>query len=167
MSYAFEIPGQSPVKSPYNIDELQSYFGVEDLKVVSNSQFEKLIGYHILPLGEKLPIKLDSPLNDFNLTFLGRIIYKGILSVADKEYKKAEKLPDSSEKVLKKKNAIFLKRILHANSIQSLSVSSSGQFPLNVANALVAFSNGKIFKGVKYMIKKDKVAPLPKHMMDE
>ena len=107
------------------------------------------------------PITLESRFTDLKSTFMGRILYNSVLSVAKKEMKQALKMPDGIEKENKIKGALFLERILNTNSIRTLSMSGGTGFPYNFAEGFRDLSNGHILKGIKDFTTKIKAPALP------
>ena len=110
----------------------------------------------------KLPVTLESRFTDLKQTFMGRILFNAVLSVADKQAKEAEKMPDGPEKDNKRKGAQFLRRILESNSLRSLSMSAGKSMPWNFAQGFVELANGHLIKGSLCFMKKIKVPKLPK-----
>ncbi|MBO4418434.1 MAG: glycoside hydrolase family 3 C-terminal domain-containing protein, partial [Oscillospiraceae bacterium] len=111
---------------------------------------------------ERFPVTLESRFTDLQQSFLGRILYNAVLSVATKQAKAAEKLPDGPEKENKRKGAQFLKRILESNSPRSMSMTAGKSMPYNFAQGFVELTNGHLFKGAGWFMKKIKVPALPK-----
>ncbi len=108
------------------------------------------------------PVTLESRFTDLTQSFMGRILYKAVLSVADKQAKAAEKMPDGAEKDNKRKGAQFLKRILESNSPRSMSMTAGSSFPYNYAQGFVELTNGHLIRGARCFLKKIKVPKLPK-----
>ena len=111
---------------------------------------------------ERFPVTLESRFTDLQQSFMGRILYNAVLSVATKQAKAAEKLPDGPEKENKRKGAQFLKRILESNSPRSMSMTAGKSMPYNFAQGFVELTNGHLFKGAGCFMKKIKVPALPK-----
>ena len=111
---------------------------------------------------KKYPVTLESRFADLQQTFLGRILYNSVLSVAVRQAKEAEKLPDGPEKENKRKGAQFLTRILESNSLRSMSMSAGRSMPYNFAQGFVELTNGHLFRGIGCFLKKIKVPALPK-----
>ncbi|MOA20241.1 hypothetical protein D3C78_1406730 [compost metagenome] len=63
---------------------------------------------------------------------------------------------------MKRKNGMFLMKMMPNNSIRSMSVSSSGRFSYHMASGLIDILNGHHIKGIKKMMIKDRLTPLPK-----
>lgn len=124
--------------------------------------FEEMSGLKIPELPPKKPIRLESRFTDMRATFMGKILYNAVLSVAKKDMKKAKKLPEGTERDNKIKGAMFLKRILESNSIITMSMSAGTNCPYNFAQGFVNMANGHLFKGIKCFCTKIKVPKLPK-----
>ncbi len=113
------------------------------------------------------PITLDSRFSDLKQTFIGKIIYNGVLSVANKDMKKALKMPEGVEKDNKIKGALFLEKILDSNSIICMTMSAGKQFKYNFALGMKDLSNGHVFKGLKDFCSNIKAPLLPKDNKEE
>ena len=116
----------------------------------------------IPPKKPRYPVTLESRLIDLNRTFTGRILCNSILSIAKKQMKEAEKLPDGAEKDTRRKEAFFLKRVLENNSLRSLSMTARDSMPYNVAQGFVDIANGRLIRGAAHILKRIKVPKLPK-----
>ncbi len=110
----------------------------------------------------KYPVTLESRFTDLKQTFMGRILFKAVLSVADKQAREAEKLPDGPEKDNKRKGARFLKRVLESNSLRSMSMTAGKSMPYNFAEGFVELTNRHLFKGIRCFMRKIRVPKLPK-----
>ena len=108
------------------------------------------------------PITFESRFTDLQKTFMGKILFNAVLSVAKKDMKKAKKLPEGTERDNKIKGATFLKRILESNSVGTMSMSAGKSFPYNFATGLIDLSNGRIIRGIKDMCSPIKAPALPK-----
>ena len=118
--------------------------------------------YTVPPLPAKYPITTESRFSDLQQTFMGRILFNAVLSVAHKQMKQAEKMPDGPEKENTRKGALFLKRILESNSLRSMSMSAGKSFPWNFAEGFVNLANGRLIKGAKAFLSPIKTPKLPK-----
>lgn len=118
--------------------------------------FNKLAGVEQtdVPFGSTLT--LESSLKEFKRTFMGKILYKAVMGVIQKEYKKALKMPDSLERDTRLKNSYFVVRMMPSNSLRSMCMSSSGQFTYNIAAGFVEMANGHFLRGVKMFLKSNK-----------
>ena len=116
----------------------------------------------ITPEPPHFPVTLESRFTDLQQTFWGRILYNAVLSVATKQEKEAERMPDGAEKDNKRKGALFLKRILESNSLRSMSMTAGDSLPYNFAQGFMELTNGHLFRGIRCFIKKIDVPKLPK-----
>ncbi len=147
--------------------EITSLYKEASLDEVNDEIYEKMFSQKIPSLMKKKPIRLESRFSDLNETWMGRILFKAVLSVATKERKKALKLPEGTEKDNKLKGALFLKRILESNSIVTMSMSAGKSFPYHFAQGFVDLSNGHILRGIKDFCSPAKVGKLPKDQVEE
>ena len=118
--------------------------------------------YEIPAPRPSFPVTLESRFTDLRQSFMGRILFNAVLSVADKQAKAAEKLPDGPEKDNKKKGAFFLRRILESNSPRSMSMTAGKSMPYNFAQGFVELTNGHLLKGARCFMTKIDVPKLPK-----
>lgn len=159
LSETIKIEGEN-ISSPYDNDIFGIYENSPD--IVSDEAFEKMSGLKIPALPPVKPITLESRFTDMKETFMGRILYSAVLSVAKKDMKKAKKLPEGAERDNKIKGAMFLKRILESNSIITMSMSAGKSCPYHFAKGFVDLANGHIIKGIKDFCSPVKTAALPK-----
>uniref|UniRef100_UPI004026E348 beta-glucosidase n=1 Tax=Candidatus Fimenecus sp. TaxID=3022888 RepID=UPI004026E348 len=163
LSEKIKINGEN-VPSPYDKQVSEIYENSPDK--VSDEAFEKTSGLKIPSLPPVKPITLESRFTDLQKTFMGKIIFNAVLSVAKKDMKKALKLPDGRERDNKIKGAMFLKRILESNSIITMSMSAGKSCPYHFAQGFVDLANGRIIKGIKDFCSPVKAAALPKNQND-
>lgn len=142
-----------------NIALLKPYLN-HDISAVSNQLYCELFDLKIPTLRSKNRMYIDSRFTDMKRTFLGRILFNTVLSVADKQKKIALKMPPGSERNNRLKGAIFLRRILESNTLISMSMSSGKTFPYNFAQGFMYLANNRIFKGIKAFLTKIKVPAL-------
>lgn len=118
---------------------------------------------YVIPApGPSFPVTMESRFTDLRQSFLGRILFGAVLSVADKQARAAEKLPDGPEKDNKRKGAFFLRRILESNSPRSMSMTAGKSMPYNFAQGFVELTNGHLLKGARCFMTKIGVPKLPK-----
>lgn len=160
LSQTVTLDGDNAVM-PYS-EEINAVYGAAAFNTMSESLFEKMSGLKIPAIPPKKPIRLESRFTDMRETFMGKILYNAVLSVAKKDMKKAKKLPEGAERDNKIKGAMFLKRILESNSIITMSMSAGTNCPYNFAQGFVNMANGHLFKGIKCFCTKIKVPKLPK-----
>ncbi len=118
--------------------------------------------YTVPPLPPPYPVTMDSRLTDFRQTFMGRILFSAVMSVAGKQMRKAERMPDGPGKENARKGALFLKRVLESNSPRCMSMSAGQSLPWNVARGMVEMANGHPLRGIRCFLSPVKVPPLPK-----
>lgn len=114
------------------------------------------------PEPPRFPVTLESRFSNLRQTFMGRILFNAVLSVADKQAKEAEKMPEGPEKDNKRKGALFLKRILESNSLRSMSMSAGKSFPYHFAQGFAELTNRHLIRGIKCFLTPVKVPKLPK-----
>ena len=159
LSETVKIDGEN-VPSPYDKEIFDLYENSPDK--ISDEAFEKTSGRKIPALPPIKPITFESRFTDLQKTFMGKILYNAVLSVAKKDMKKAKKLPEGAERDNKIKGAMFLKRILESNSIITMSMSAGTSCPYHFAKGFVDLANGRIIKGIKDFCSPVKTAALPK-----
>ena len=147
--------------APYSEEICRVYAGAGFVGL-NDSVFEKMGGVKVSPVPTIKPLRLESRFTDLRATFMGRILYKAVLGVAEKQMREAQKLPEGTERENKIKGAIFMRRILESNSLICMSMSAGKAFPYNFAQGFINLANGRIFKGVLCFCKKIKVPALPK-----
>ncbi len=155
-----KIGGEKAV-SPYG-DEVAQVYGKADMSAVTDGLFEQMSGLTIPPEPQVKPITLESRFSNLRSSFMGKILFSAVLSVADKQMKKAKKMPEGTEKDNCIKGALFLTKILESNSLISMSMSASNSFPYNFAEGFMHLSNGHIFRGAACFMKPVKAPKLPK-----
>lgn len=160
LSETIKIDGEN-VPSPYDKEVFDSYEHAPDK--ISDETFEKMSGLKIPALPPVKPITLESRFTDLQKTFMGRILFNAVLSVAKKDMEKALKLSEGAERDNKIKGAMFLKRILESNSIITMSMSAGKSCPYHFAKGFVDMANGRIIKGIKDFCSPVKTAALPKN----
>ena len=146
--------------SPYSERVLAAY--TKGLESVTDEVFTEMSGKKIPTLPPQRPVRLDSRFTDLKCSFMGKILYRAVLGVADKTMKEAKKLPEGAERDNKIKGALFMRRILESNTLISMSMSAGLTFPYNFAEGFASLANGHVFKGIKCFCTKIKAPKLPK-----
>lgn len=159
LSHSIYIDGDGAV-SPYSDEVVEAYSG--DVSLVTNEIFEKMSGLHIPTLPPVLPITMDSRFSDLKATFMGRLIYRGVMIMPNSHRRRAMRLPEGAQRDNMLKGAEFLRRVLDSGSLISMSMSSGGVFGYNLAEGMMYIANGRIFKGIFTMLKPISAPPLPK-----
>ncbi|MGN0506936.1 MAG: glycoside hydrolase family 3 C-terminal domain-containing protein [Lachnospiraceae bacterium] len=165
LSECVELQGEN-VSTPYSEETVATYQNA-DIRSMTKAAFEAMSGQNIPALPPKFPVTLESRFTDLQQTFLGRILFGAVLSVAKKQMKQALALPEGVERDNKIKGAQFLKRILESNSVRSMSMSSGKSMPYHFANGFVEFANGHLFRGIRCFCTPVKVPKLPKQEKEE
>ena len=124
----------------------------DEFKAISKKEFE-----HI---EHKKPYDLNTPINQYK-TFWGRKIYKLMMFVVNRVYKKALKSKEDEHKETRVKNAYFTMQMLKTLSVRSLSYASEGMLSHRMATGILDIANGKFFRGLWKIITKEKVFKLP------
>lgn len=147
--------------NPYS-EEVNLIYSTTDFDKISDSLFENMSGLKIPAIPPKKPIRLESRFTDMQSTFIGRILFGAVLSMAERDLKRAKKLPEGQKRDNKIKGAIFLKCILESNSLITMTMAAGKRFHYNFAEGMLYLANGKIFKGISRLCKKIKAPELPK-----
>ena len=150
--------------APSPDDALSAYYSA-DLDLIEDQLFEKMSGLKIPPLPPKKPITLESRfsyLSDAGI--MGKILYSAVLSVARKQMKEAQKMPEGKERDNKIKGAHFMERVLNSNSLMSMTMCAGDRCPYNFAQGFMNLANGHLIKGLKCFCIKIKAPELPKNM---
>ena len=140
------IQGEA-VSGPYG-RKVNEIYEKADLMQITDALFEEMSSMKIPELPAKYPITLESRFSDLQQTFMGRVLYSAVLSVAENQMRTAKKLPDGIEKENKIKGAMFLKRILESNSLIGMSMSAGTSMPYHFACGFKELTNGHLIKGI-------------------
>lgn len=133
------------------------YFDPIHLDEVNKETFEELYGEKIPEyVVSKKPYNFETPIMEFN-SFFGKIVKNSLVKQLSKPFKKDMKSSDLKVRELAYKNYYFMSKMILSNSFRSLSYSSSGLLTKNVAMGLVEISNGRLFKGLHCILKKEKL----------
>ena len=129
---------------------------------MSDGAFSEMSGLTIPEENPIKPIHMESRLSDLKSTFMGRILYKAVMLVADFDMMRAKRMPEGVERDNKIKGAIFMRRILDTNTLITMSMAAGATFPYNIAEGFMHLSNGKILKGLCAICRGIKAPKLPK-----
>ena len=113
------------------------------------------------------PITMESPFTDLRQTAMGRLLYRYVMGVADRRLRDAERLPEGTERDNKIKGAQFLKRIFESNSLRSMTMSSGGMMAYPVAKGFMELTNRHYLRGIRCLLSRVKVPPLPKEQKEK
>lgn len=139
-----EMAGED-VPHPYSAEISAAY---RNPAQISDAQFEELLATP-LPQYEmgKRPYTYETAIGEFD-SFFGKIIRKILVGMGTKQYKKALKLPDSTEREREKKAGLFIAKMMPSNSLRSLCYSSSGALSYPLSLLLLDFANGRPLRGL-------------------
>lgn len=161
--YTFEADIEGEEATPIYPQEISDIYSRRAYGLLSNGLYEKVLGMKIPPLPPKYPLRMDSRFSDFkDSSWLGRLLYWGVLSLSRKQRKKGLRLQKGKERDNLLKGAYFLEKILESSCPLSMSMAGGKRCPYNLAEAMVHFGNGRLFKGLRALFRKIKVPPLPK-----
>ena len=135
----------------------KNYFNLNTLNNIDNESFT-LQNSIILRKNDifSKPYTMETPL--FALGGLvGHIFLKAVNGVGAKKIKKAKKMKPGQEKERELKAGTFVYNLMPVNTLRSLSFSSSGSLPYNVAKGILYITNHHYIKGVKSIIKKEEI----------
>lgn len=88
------------------LDNVSETYKNANLELVTNEFFEKMSGLTIPQEEKKKPITLESRFTDLKQTFMGRVLFNAILSVAKKTMREALKMEEGVERDNKIKGAM-------------------------------------------------------------
>ncbi len=118
--------------------------------------------YAAPPLPPAYPLTLESRFTDLRQSRMGRMLFRAVLSVAENQRRRAERMPDGPEKENARKGAFFLRRILESNSLRSMTMSAGRIFPYNFAQGFMELANGHPLRGARRFLTPIKAPKLPK-----
>ena len=163
LSQTVSIEGDDSVLT-YSQEVVTAYN--KDIADISDDIFEEVLKDKILLLQPRRPFTIESRFSDLSDSLTGKMLFKSVMSVANKQRRQAEKLPEGLEKDNRIKGALFLSRILESNSLRSMSMSARKSFPYNFALGFMEMANGHIIKGIKHFVTKIQAPELPKERED-
>lgn len=141
----------------FDRDLWKNYFDLNALNNIDNESFtlQNSIIFRKNDIFAR-PYTMETPL--FALGGLvGHIFLKAVTGVGAKKIKKAKKMKPGPEKERELKAGTFVYNLMPVNTLRSLSFSSSGSLPYNVAKGILYITNHHYIKGVKSIIKKEEI----------
>lgn len=163
LTETFAITDQPTVESPYDRRTHAVYFEPGRLTQASLRDFEALLGRKVEDSSAKKPkFTLDSRLDELKASMLGRLFYKAVVGVGEKQFKRSQRMPEGAERDMERKNGMFLMKMMPNNSLRSMSVSSSSRFGYHIASGLVELLNGHPIRAVRQLSRKPNALPLPR-----
>ena len=154
------IEGYESAEAPYSENTLSAYSRIAECRI-PDDVFEETLGYPIPSEPPVRPYTVESPIGDYQNSFMGRMIYNGFMKGIAGNQKKIDRMPDGPEKTEIIKNQQFVMNLIPRNSTRALIQSGGGRIQMNMARAIVEFANGHIIRGLKEITKKDTPLPLP------
>ena len=109
---------------------------------------------------------MESPISDYQASFMGRMLYNGFMKGVGGNQKKLDAMPEGTEKDEMVKNQQFVMNLIPRNCTRALIQSGGGRMQMNMARAIVEIANGHIIRGMKEVMKKDVPLPLPCESQD-
>lgn len=159
LKQSIHLEGQN-LDSVYPSEALRLYLDA-DFTRIDEAAFAKMSGLP-LPRGEESKsFTLESRFTELRRNFLGKILFNAVIGVAEKDRKKAEKLPEGSERDNRIKAAMALRKMLESNSLLTMSMSAGASFPYNFAEAFCDWGNGRFLKGISDFTRSIKAPKLP------
>ena len=149
------------IRTPYSESAPAAYKNA-DTEKMTDVAFEAMSGIKIPPMPAPFPVTLNSRFTDLKQTFMGKILYSAVLSVAGAQRRRAEKMPEGPERDNCMKGALFMKRVLESNSLNSMTMCAGKSCPYNFAQGFAALTNGKVLKGIIHFCVPIKAPKLPK-----
>ena len=154
------VDGYDIVPTPYSAKAVASYNQIAKC-AIPDSVFEETIGYPIPDEPPVRPYTVESPINDYQASFMGRLLYNGFMKGVGGNQKKLDAMPDGPKKDEMVKNQQFVMNLIPRNSTRALIQSGGGRMQMNIARAIVEFSNGHLIRGILEFAKKEHPIPLP------
>ena len=141
-----------------NSEVLQGYLeNYQDLNSLTDEKYCELFNLKYIPQPIfKRPFTMESPIYSFDKGF-GKIFKKATIKVGLGIYKRAKKIKDPIKRSRVMKSGLFVSKLTPVNTLRSLSFSSSGALPYNIAQGILDMTNGHTFKGLKKIMKKEKI----------
>ena len=161
LSQTLELAGEKAV----SVAGGDAYRGA-DTTQMTNAAFEALCGHPIPAPPPRYPVTTESRFTDLRRGVLGRVVTSTAVGVTELQRRLAERMPEGPERDNRIKGARFLRRILETGSLRSLSMSSGGALPWNLAQGAAELINSRPLRGVWHILRPIQVPPLPKRLKD-
>lgn len=156
LSTTINITSKDNALNPYDKDVLIAYNNIKDGPVISDEIFYKTINSTQVEEPPSYPYTLETPIEDFKNSKSGRFVYNILMKVVAGKSKVSKREKDEAKIEQANKNQRFTLALIPKNSLRSLLQSSGGMLQYNLAMALLEMSNGRFFKAIKYIFKKEK-----------
>ena len=150
------IKGYNEVDCPYSEKVNEAYKNIKNIEGITDEIFVETLENKNINEPITRPFTLETQLEDFKQTAMGRFVLKIILKVVAGKTKVPRKEKDEAKIRQIIKNRHFALALIPKNCLRSLCQSSGGILQMNLALALMHLANGHIFKAIKYIFKKEK-----------
>lgn len=159
------VTGYDTAAAPYSAKAVSAYGKIVEC-AIPDEVFSETIGYPIPSEPPIRPYTVESPISDYQTSFMGRILYNSFIKGVGGNQKKLDAMPEGTEKDEMIKNQQFVMNLIPRNCTRALIQSGGGRMQMNMARAIVEIANGHIIRGMKEAMKKDVPLPLPCETQD-
>ena len=138
------IEGTVPFNEKLNDkrEELSVYYELKPSWRVSKEDFEKLYGKRIVheALGQKGTFHRNSTMKEISTTFIGRILYKRVLTEVNKMFGTENE-----------NSAGMVQAMVGDMPLRAFAMMSGGRFNMKQIDGLITILNGRLLKGLRMM----------------
>ena len=159
------VAGYDTAAAPYSEKAVSAYSEIAKC-AIPDEVFSETIGHPVPAEPPIRPYTVESPISDYQNSFMGRILYNGFMKGVGGNQKKLDAMPEGTEKNEMIKNQQFVMNLIPRNCSRALIQSGGGRMQMNMARAIVEIANGHILRGIKEVIKKSTPLPLPCESQD-
>jgi beta-glucosidase len=163
LSTAYEICEQPTIASPYKIEKLPHYYNPAQLKQATQAEFIELLSYQPSEIQSSEKYSFDSQLSEITNSIFGKILYRIVMNEGLNQIRGAKKNQNITESEMQRKSGLFLVNMIPHNSIRSIMTVSRGRLSYPLAQGLIDLMNKHYWRGLKNLLRKEKVPPLPKN----
>ena len=160
LSGAVTITGQKEVAGQYGDEVVRSYRRIASGHITP-AVFQATIGRAMPPEPSLRPFTIETPVKDFQTTWWGRILYRSILKVIEKEGQPIAEMPDGPEKEALLRAQKFTMAFIPGTSPRSMVQSGGGRIQMNVGRAMPLIANGQLLPALRMILRKETRIPLP------
>lgn len=160
LSGAVIITGQKEVSGQYGDEVVRSYRRIGS-GYITPAVFQATIGRAMPPEPSLRPFTMETPVKDFQTTWWGRMLYRGILKIIEKEGQPIAEMPDGPEKETLLRAQKFTMAFIPGTSPRSMVQSGGGRIQMNVGRAMPLIANGQLLPALRMILRKETRIPLP------